>query len=119
MRDAPTPATVESEIDDLVASCHYDPLRFVRQCYPWGEPGPLVDEPGPDDNQVEFLTSLGAELNTRRFDGTTPVMPVKMAETSGHGTGKSALLAWITNFILATRPHSDLTVTAGGYAQLE
>jgi hypothetical protein len=76
---------------------------------------------------VEFLTSLGEEVSGRRFDGTvsapfdgtTPVMPVKMAETSGHGTGKSATLSWLVDWILSTRPHSDLTVTAGGYAQLE
>jgi hypothetical protein len=111
--------SVEREIEEFVASCHYDPLRFVRGAYPWGEPGPLVDEPGPDDNQVEFLTALGAEVRARAFDGTTPVMPVQMAETSGHGTGKSASLSWLVDWILSTRPHSDLTVTAGGYAQLE
>jgi hypothetical protein len=115
-----TAATVEQEIEDFVASCHYDPLRFVLGAYPWGEPGtPLADEPGPDDNQVEFLNSLGEETRARAFDGSTPTMPVKMAETSGHGTGKSAMLSWILDWIISTRPHSDITVTAGGYAQLE
>ena len=115
-----TAATVEREIEDFVASCHYDPLRWVRGAYPWGEVGtPLEDEPGPDANQIEFLTALGAEVTARHFDGTTPVMPVQMAETSGHGTGKSALLSWLVDWVLSTRPHSDLTVTAGGYAQLE
>ncbi len=111
--------TVEQEIEEFVASCHYDPLKFVRGAYPWGEPGPLADEIGPDDNQIEFLTALGEEIRARGFDGTTPVMPIKMSETSGHGTGKSALLSWIKDFIMSTRPHSDLTVTAGTYAQLE
>jgi hypothetical protein len=114
-----TAATVEREIDEFVASCHYDPLRWVLGAYPWGEPGFLVDETGPDDNQREFLTALGAEVRARAFDGTTPVMPVQMAETSGHGTGKSVLLAWLVAWVLSTRPHSDLTVTAGGYAQIE
>jgi hypothetical protein len=114
-----TPATVEQEIEEFVASCHHDPLRFVRGAYPWGEPGALVDELGPDDNQTEFLTELGKEVTARAFDGTTPVMPVKMAETSGHGTGKTATEAWLVDWILSTRPHSDITVTAGGYAQLE
>jgi hypothetical protein len=115
----PTALTVEQEIEEFVASCHYDPLRFVLGAYPWGEPGFLVDETGPDDNQREFLTALGAEVTARAFDGTTPVMPVQMAETSGHGTGKSAMLSWLVAWVLSTRPHSDLTVTAGGYAQLE
>lgn len=112
-------ATVEEDIEDLVASCHYDPLKFVRTCYPWGELGPLQDEEGPDAVQVEFLTALGAEVRARHFDGFTPVMPVKMAEASGHGVGKSALGAWLVDWILSTRPHSDLTVTAGTYVQLE
>ena len=111
--------TVEQEIEDFVASCHYDPLRFVLGAYPWGEPGPLEREDGPDDNQREFLISFGEELTARAFNGLDPVMPVKMAESSGHGVGKSALLAWICDFILSTRPHSDLTVTAGSWKQLE
>lgn len=119
MSEAPTPATIEAEIEAWVASCRNDPLKFVRGAYPWGEPGPLVDEAGPDDNQVEFLTALGEEVTERAFDGHTPVMPVMMAETSGHGTGKTALEGWISDWIRSTRPHSDITVTAGGYAQLE
>ncbi len=112
-------ATVEREIEEFVASCYHDPLRWVRGAYPWGEPGALEDEEGPDANQVEFLTALGHEVTTRAFDGTTPVMPVKMAESSGHGVGKSATLSWLVDWVLSTRPHCDLTVTAGGYAQLE
>lgn len=112
-------ATVEDDITEFVASCHYDPLRFVLGAYPWGEPGPLQNEPGPDDNQREFLISLGEELRARQFDGTNPVMPVKMAESSGHGVGKSALLSWLVDFVMSTRPHCDLTVTAGSWHQLE
>ncbi len=88
-------------------------------CYPWGEPGPLENETGPDENQREFLESLGAEVRARGFDGTTPVMPILMAETSGHGTGKSAMGGWIANWLLSTRPHSIGTVTAGTATQLE
>ena len=95
-----------------------DPLGFVLDCFPWGE-GPLAGETGPDVNQQEFLNSLGAEIKARRFDGHTPVMPILMSETSGHGTGKSAMGAWITWFILSTRPNSIGTVTAGTYTQLE
>jgi hypothetical protein len=115
-----TPATVEAEIEEFVASCYDDPLRFVLGAYPWGEPhSPLANETGPDDNQIEFLTALGVEVAARAFDGQTPVMPVFMAETSGHGTGKSALGAWIADWILSTRPHSIGTVTAGTAMQLE
>lgn len=110
---------IEAEIEEWVGSCYDDPLRFVRGAYPWGEDGPLKDEHGPDDNQVEYLTALGREVKARGFDGQAPVMPVLMAETSGHGTGKGAKGSWVTDWILSTRPHSDGTVTAGTYTQLE
>ncbi len=113
------PATIEREIEEWVASCYNDPLRFTLGAYPWGEPGPLADETGPDANQIEYLTALGAEVQARGFDGTTPVLPILMAETSGHGVGKGAKGSWVADWILSTRPHSDGTVTAGTYTQLE
>lgn len=98
---------------------YYDrPADFVLECFPWGE-FPLEGETGPDANQIEFLTSLGEEIRHRNFDGRTPVMPILMAESSGHGTGKSAMGAWLTWWILSTRPQSIGTVTAGTYTQLE
>ena len=96
-----------------------DPLGFVRCAYSWGERGPLETYTGPDENQVEFLRALGNEVKARQFDGATPVMPIRMAETSGHGTGKSAMGAWIADWILSTRPNSVGTVTAGTATQLE
>lgn len=103
-----------------LAQFYDDPLGFVLFAYPWGVPGSTLEhETGPDDNQIEFLLSLGEEVRKRGFDGITPVMPIQMAESSGHGTGKSAMGAWITDWILGTRPHSIGTVTAGTFTQLE
>jgi hypothetical protein len=103
-----------------LAQFYDDPLGFVYFAYPWGVAGTeLEHETGPDDNQIEFLTSLGAEVRKRGFDGMLAVMPILMAETSGHGTGKSAQGAWIADWILFTRPHSIGTVTAGTFTQLE
>lgn len=113
-----TSRTIQLAIADLVASCHYDPLRFVRLAYPWGEPGLLEREQGPDDNQIEFLNTLGEQTRARKFNGADPVMPVLMSMTSGHGTGKSALGGWIVDWILGTRPYSIGTVTAGTATQL-
>lgn len=107
------------ELAEFIGQFYADPLGFVLAAYPWQEPGPLEHETGPDDNQREFLTSLGAEVLARGFDGGAPVMPILMAETSGHGTGKSAMGGWITDWLLSTRPHSIGTVTAGTATQLE
>jgi hypothetical protein len=108
------------ELADFVGQFYADPLGFVYAAYPWGEAGTdLEGEDGPDENQREFLTALGAEVRERGFDGKTAVMPIRMAETSGHGTGKSAMGAWIANWIMSTRPQSMGTVTAGTAMQLE
>jgi hypothetical protein len=105
-------------LGEIVRDYYDDPLGFVRHCYPWGE-GELAGFEGPDVNQAEFLKSLGEEVKKRAFDGHTGVEPIRMAETSGHGTGKSALGAWITNWIMSTRPWSIGTVTAGTATQLD
>lgn len=112
--------TYEAMLREDVASYYADPLGFVLAMYPWGQPGTLLEqESGPDDNQREFLTALGEEVRRRGFDGNTPVMPIQMAESSGHGTGKSAKGAWIADWILSTRPDSIGTVTAGTETQLK
>ena len=113
-----TTARADVELAAEIAEYCNDPLGFVRDCFPWGE-GVLAGESGPDEVQEEFLRSLGEEVRARAFDGHTPVMPILMAESSGHGTGKSAMGAWLTWWILSTRPGSIGTVTAGSYVQLE
>ena len=110
-----------TEVYDLaseIVAFRDNPLGFVLHCYPWGE-GELAGYAGPDDNQREFLESLGKEVRERDFDGKKAVMPIRMAETSGHGTGKSAMGAWIANWIMSTRPWSIGTVTAGTATQLD
>jgi hypothetical protein len=70
------------------------------------------------EREHQFLESFGEEIRKRDFDGKNPVMPIRMAETSGHGTGKSAMGAWIGNLLMSTRPWSIGTVTAGTATQL-
>jgi len=107
-----------SPVADEMAEYYEDPLGFVRDCFPWGS-GPLDGETGPDAHQTEFLESLAEEVRKRKFNGRDPVMPILMTEASGHGTGKSAMGAWLAWWILSTRPGSIGTVTAGTYTQLE
>jgi hypothetical protein len=109
----------EEQLQELVASCYHDPLRFVLAMYPWGEPGPLEHFAGPDRWQIDFLTRLGEEVRRRAFDGHTAVAPIRMAVSSGHGIGKSTLVAWLVNWILSTRPHSQGSITANTFTQLE
>ena len=68
---------------------------------------------------MEVLEELGAAVRARGFDGRTPVAPIRAAISSGHGIGKSALFAWIVDWIMSTRPDCHGTVTAGTNEQLE
>jgi hypothetical protein len=103
-----------------VLSETYDsPLDFVELAYPWGEPGELAAFAGPDRWQREFLKDLGDQVRERGFNGVHAVSPIRMAIASGHGIGKSTLVAWIVNWIMSTRPHCQGTVTANTFTQLE
>lgn len=108
----------ESLLHDEVASYYADPLGFVLAMYPWTEPGVLEHHPGPDTWQFEFLTKLGAEVAQRGFDGTAPVKAVRFATSSGHGIGKSVMVAWLVDWLMSTRPHCQGTVTANTITQL-
>jgi len=110
--------SVDIELADQVAEFIDDPLGFVHFAYPWGS-GELAGEEGPDRNQTQFLRDLGREVAKRGFNRTDPVMPILMAASSGHGTGKSTMGAWIAGWILSTRPMCIGTVTANTYMQLE
>jgi hypothetical protein len=111
-------ATIDEQLADAVAEYYADPLGFVKFAYPWGEPGALELYDGPDAWQSEFLRQLGEEVRRRGFDGIRAVDPIRMARTSGHGIGKSTMAAWLTNWIMSTRPHSVGTVTANTITQL-
>jgi hypothetical protein len=115
-------ATVDAEADliDFVGTFVHDPLGFVRACYPWGESGTfLADESGPDVWQERFLADLGEEVRRNAFDGGAPVRPIRRAVSSGHGIGKSTLVAWLVDWIMSTRPHAQGTITANTFSQLE
>jgi hypothetical protein len=105
---------------ELAAAREYyaNPLGFVQWAFPWGK-GTLANFTGPDDWQREFLEQLGQKVQARGFDGTQPVDAIRMATASGHGIGKSTLVAWIVVWIMSTRPHCQGTVTANTFTQLQ
>lgn len=98
---------------------HY-PERFVEWAFPWQEPGTVLEhEKGPEEWQRDILVTLGQEIRTRNFNGHDPVAPIRIAVTSGHDIGKSALTAWLVLYCLVTRPYCKGSVTAGSVTQLE
>lgn len=104
-------------IEDI-AGFFDDPLGFVKYAYPWGEPGPLAKEDGPDTWQVEILTELGEAV--RRGMGVSEALQsaIRIAVASGHGIGKTALIAWVIQWFLSTRDFPQVVVTASTQTQL-
>jgi Terminase-like family. len=97
----------------LIQACErfvYDPLGFVLWAYPWGE-NQLKGEEGPDKWQADFLLAYGKALKSGK--------PVRMARASGHGPGKTALISWLIQHFMSTRPNPEIIVTANTATQLE
>ena len=111
--------TAELELAAELANYYADPLGFVLFAYPWGKRGSLENHAGPDKWQAKFLEELGDQVTHRAFDGKNPVLPIRMTRSSGHGIGKSTLAAWLVDWIMTTRPHSQGTVTANTFSQLQ
>lgn len=116
------PSAQVSEAEDFVRQVsryHDDPLGYVRDMFPWGEPGDLQNADGPDAWQTAALQEIAREVKAREFDGITPAAPLRFCRASGHDIGKTTMAAWIVNWIKDTRPDSVGTITANTFSQLE
>lgn len=101
-----------------LADYYDDPLGYVLDIFPWRE-GELRHATGPDEWQTKALEDIGRDVQGRGFDGHTAVSPLRFCRASGHDIGKTTMAAWIVNWIKDTRPHSQGTITANTFSQLE
>ena len=108
---------IDKEIAKDLSKFYDDPLAFVIWAFPWGE-GNLKGFDGPDKWQIDLLTSIGEEVKDRGFDGINSVEPLLYSIASGHGIGKSTIVAWLILWIMSTRPYCKGTVTANTSKQL-
>ena len=100
--------------EDL-ARFQHDPAGYVLWAFPWGVPGTeLEGEAGPRAWQREELERVGAAVR----EGAPANEVVRRATSSGHGIGKSALVAWLLRWALATREDTRGVVTANTEPQL-
>ena len=105
-----------SRISEQLGRFRFDPLGFVQFAFPWGRPGtPLAGETGPEPWQREVLEKLGRGLEQR---DATPDEAVRLAVASGHGIGKSALVAWVILWAMSTLSDTRGIVTANTEGQL-
>lgn len=128
----PSIKTAKEQLAEQIAEFYDDPLGYVMFVFPWDEDPSIqkvkLQEPwasrygcewGPDAWACEFLDHLGDEIKKRAFDGTSAVAPIRFTTSSGHGIGKSVMVAWLIKFILDTRPMSKGVVTANTGDQLK
>lgn len=96
---------------DSIAS----PLTWVYGAFDWGsgELRPKDDdpEPGPDRWQIDVLLLIEQKH-------LTISEALQIAVSSGHGIGKSALIAWIILWFITTRANCNGIVTANTGKQL-
>lgn len=123
----------DKALAEALSEFYADPMGYVMFCFPWDDPEADIQqvkllepwasrynsEYGPDKWACEFLDELGEDILDRGFDGQNAVTPIQYTTVSGHGIGKSALVAWLIKFILDTRPYSKGVVTANTADQLK
>lgn len=105
--------SAEAAVLTDIAGFTHDPLGFSLYAYPWGE-GELSTSRGPRQWQREVLRDIGAHLS----DPATRYQPLMLAVSSGHGIGKSALIAQIAHWGLSTCEDCKIVVTANTDTQL-
>lgn len=100
-----------------IAGFRHDPLGHVLYCYPWGqESTPLAGKDGPYPWHREMLTEIGDKLRAGELVNFADVL--RFATSSGHGIGKSAMVAWIVRWALDTLVGTRVMVTANTEKQL-
>lgn len=101
---------------DMLALCnalgryHRDPLKFVRFAFDWDS----------DELQGHKVETWQSKLLADIRDGLkTPGQVIREAVASGHGIGKSCLVAWLILWAISTAPDTRGVVTANTATQLE
>ena len=123
-----TTTSPEAMLIEDIAGFARDPLGFVLYAFPWGVAGtPLAASSGPEAWQRDVLTDIARGLTEPAAADTAPspqqaiqlaIAPLQLAIASGHGIGKSALVAWLLLWAMATHEERRGGVTANTESQL-
>lgn len=95
-----------------LASVKDDPYSFALGAFPWGEPGTILEHSVLDPWQIWVLCAIRDKLIS--LDEA-----IQIAVASGHGIGKSALVAIIILWAFTTFPDTLGVVTANTETQLK
>lgn len=112
---------VEQRLAEMVARFRHDAYGFVMAMFPWGDPETsLRHKHGPEPWQKEILQAVSThslENHWRKLLGFD-YRVWRSTVASGHGVGKSALVAWIILWLMSTRMDTRGVVTANTANQL-
>lgn len=112
-------SNLEVELVSAIGGFAYDPKGFVLFTFPWGEKGTRLErDAGPDAWQTQVLTDLGNDLKAGAKAQDALATAVKIAVASGHGIGKTALVAWIILWFVSCFEMGQTVVTANTRTQL-
>jgi len=108
--ELPSPE-VDLKIHEMVSQTFFDPMKFAMLAFPWGEPDTdLAEFDGPDTWQRDIAKVIS--------EGVKSNESTRIAVASGHGIGKSAFIAWVIQWFMATRSNPQIVVTANTGTQL-
>lgn len=102
--------TTQQSMIDFLAELAYDPVAFVHGAFPWG--ADKLEGQQPQDWQLDLLADIRNGLKT-------PGKVIREAIASGHGIGKSALVAWIILWAISTHEDTRGIITANTDTQLK
>lgn len=114
-----SPEQIEVLLREDMSRFYADFHGFVKYVFPWGKKGGELEHKAPDKWQIDFMDWVSERVKAGEFNGIDPVKPIRKAIASGHGIGKSALVAWLILWIMCTRPSCRGTVTANTADQLQ
>ena len=106
----------ERDLISDIGSFYNSPKKIVRYSFPWKTEtlsGDGCDSPRAWQDEV-----LG-EIESHLKNIDTRYTPLRIAVSSGHGVGKSALISWILHWGMSTCPDCKCVVTANTGTQLD
>lgn len=98
---------------DRLMDFKHDPLGYAELAFLWGD-GILRDLTGPRAWQRDVMATIAAHLS----NPATRFTPCRIARASGHGIGKSALIAMLVKWGLDTGIDTRIVATANTESQL-
>lgn len=112
-------AAAARKIETDIGRFYADLYGFIMYAYPWSEKGSLLEKfDGPEHWVKDVADEICEQVLKNNFDGFTPVPVIQVAVASGNGCAKSAFAAMIANWIMSTRPMTQMTVMANTGTQL-